>query len=167
MRTATPRASLARRAGSRIRGTIMRLLIATAALLAAIITPAAAQRVDARRSSGGIDDGRAYCRFAAYPDLKLEHRVDGTDAVGTWDATARENTRDWSIYAYAMILFLRRPDTGETAAIAPVFGVDTHESYPRPVASARVLVDGADTGIALRVEGTMRMERTQRTRCAS
>lgn len=137
----------------------MRLFIATAIALAAIATPAAAQHLDARRSQGGIDDGRAYCRFAAYPELKLEHRIESSDAMGTWEAKARETTPSWDVYAYFVMLFLRRPDTGATLPIVPVFGVSTqHQSFPRPVASARALVDGADTQIALRVEGTMRME---------
>ena len=59
----------------------MRLLIATAITLAAIATPAAAQKLDARRSTGGIDEDHAYCKFTAYPELRLEHRTDGSDAM--------------------------------------------------------------------------------------
>ena len=136
----------------------MRLLIVTAIALAAIVTPAAAQKLDARRSTGGIDEDRAYCSFAAYPELRLDHRVDGSNAIGTWNGKARE-TPGWAAYAYFLVVLPRRPDTGMAMAMAPLFGVSTeHESFARPIASVRTLVDGVDTGIALRVEGTMRME---------
>lgn len=76
--------------------------------------------------------------------------------MGTWTGKARE-TPGYAAYAYFLLMLAHRSDTGETITLAPMFGVDTGHGFARPIASVRTLVDGADTGIALHVEGTMRM----------
>ncbi|MES2444112.1 MAG: hypothetical protein V4574_14890 [Pseudomonadota bacterium] len=136
----------------------MRLLIAALALLVTLTAPAAAQRLNATRSRGGIDEGRAYCRFQAYPELKLTHLVDGSLAFGQWEQGAQEGSPAAGRLIDLLLLFRPGAEAGSVESALAFFSVHIGQPFPRPVGSGRVLVDGKDSAIPLRLEGTMRLE---------
>ncbi|MES2444111.1 MAG: hypothetical protein V4574_14885 [Pseudomonadota bacterium] len=137
----------------------MRLLVAAAALLVTLVTPAAAQRIDATRSQGGIARDRAWCNFEAYPELRLTHDPNGGRAFATWDQQAREHRPNAGRYIDLVVMFTPGADGHAPASATALFAVRIEgRPFARQIASARALADGKDTGIPLQIEGEMRMD---------
>lgn len=127
----------------------MRLTIAAAAAVA-LAQPAAAQRIDMRVIDVVESPDGFTCRSHALPELRIAHDWRGTGRSAGWTFRARESRPGDQLHM--------------SVAFAPAeeraFGVGVRVSgfalrvagLPRPVASARLRVDGTDNPTPVRVD---------------
>lgn len=134
----------------------MRLAIATAVVIAACVTPAAAQRVDTRRYLvGGPGTGQVSCRFTANKYFKLEHAPNGTHSIAEWMAWAAGTEASQGLMLE--VVLARRAGTDDAGVAAAGFEIPVaRRAFSRPVVSTRILIDGLDSGIPTRLERRLR-----------
>ncbi|MES2444113.1 MAG: hypothetical protein V4574_14895 [Pseudomonadota bacterium] len=132
-------------------------MLIAAALLGMLATPAAAQHIDTSLSERVVEeDGTVSCRFTAIPELQPMQMPDGRQRW-LWARAALEHDSAARRYIALAVWFLPASDGGSAASSLEMLSIiNEHEAFARPVAAARLLIDGKDSGLPLRLEGTLR-----------